>query len=185
MSYKPSGDLVTKDGRTSQYTAAGFTPTFSVHLDAQAVSAQQAFMIVDLSDTANWPHTETGHGVIEWLIIMVDPDSSYVGEVKLGFLSNVDGTNGDFHQVIDIDMVRKADIVVENMDFGTHGIEMELSSWFGVTIADSTLFQTDLNLERPDGAISAPSGNGDIVMLIERSAGSVDVSITVGYETAP
>ena len=183
MSYKPSGDLVTKDGRTSQYIATGFTNTFTVHLDAQSISAQQAFMVIDLSDTTNWPHTETGHVNIEWIILEVDPDNTYAGEIKLGFLTNVDATNGDFNQVIDIDMARSSNLVIENMDFGTHGIDMEADHHFGPILADSTLFQTDVNLTGPDATTTFPSGDGDVVLLVERTTGTVDVSITIGYET--
>ena len=36
-----------------------------------------------------------------YMIVEVDPDGSYLGEIKFGFLSNVDGTNGDFNQLAD------------------------------------------------------------------------------------
>lgn len=183
MAYQPVGDLVTKDGRTSQYIAAGFTNTFTVHIDNGSIAATTASMVIDLSDTTNWPHTETGHVNIEWMIIEVDPDAAFLGEVKIGFLSNVDGTNGDFNQVIDIDMAKKSDLVIENIDFGTHGIDMRANHHFGPITANSTLFQTDVNLIGPDGNTSYPSGDGDIVLLVERAAGSVDVSVSLGYET--
>lgn len=181
----PVADTQRKDGKVSQFTIDGFSNTFATHLDIQNVQAQTACMIVDLSDTTNWPHVETGHINVEYIIIEVDPDGSYVGEVKLGFLTNVDATNGDFHQVIDIDMQRKADIVIENIDFGSHGIDLQTDHWFGPTTQNSTLFQTDVNLRGPDGTTAFPSGDGDLVMIIERTAGSVDVSVTIGYETAP
>lgn len=182
MSYKPGGDVVTKDGRTSQFVAAGFTETTTIHLDTQSVSAQEAFMLIDLSDTTNWPHSLTGHINIEYIIVEVDPDSSYLGEVKIGFLTNVGGDNGDFNQILDLDMARKSDFIVEVVDFGSHGLDCEADHHFGPTIANSALFQTDVNLEGPDGATSYPSGDGDLVMLVEVGAGSVDVSITLGYE---
>lgn len=182
MTYKPSGDLITKDGRTSQFVATGFTDTHTIHLDTQAVAAQTAFMLIDLSDTTNWTHSLTGHINLEYLILEVDPDGSYFGEIKIGFLTNVDGTDGDFNQIIDIDMVKKSDLLVETIDFGSHGFDCEVDHHFGPILANSTLFQTDVDLEGPDGATSYPSGNGDLVMLIERSAGTVDVSITLGYE---
>lgn len=182
MSYKPGGDTVTKDGRTSQFTAAGFTETTTIHLDAQSIAAQTAFMLIDLSDTTNWPHSLTGHINIEYIVLEVDPDASYLGEVKLGFLSNVDATNGDFNQILDMDMAKKSDFLVEIVDFGSHGLDCETSHHFGPITADSILFQTDVNLAGPSGATSYPSGDGDLVMLVERSAGTVDVSITLGYE---
>ena len=179
------GDVLTKDARTSQFVAFGFTDTAIVHLDVANLQAQTAIMLIDLSDTSNWPHTNTGHIIIEYIILEVDPDTSYFGEVKLGFLSNVDADNGDFHQIIDIDMVRKSDLLVENLDVGSHGLDLRTNHWFGPTTANSALFRTGVNLLGPDGATSFPSGNGDFVMLVERTAGAVDVSITIGYETVP
>ena len=184
--YKPGGDTVTKDGRTSQFVASGFTNTFTVHLDVQAVAVQTAYSLIDLSDTATWPHTDTGHINLEYIIIEVDPDSTYLGEIKFGFLTNVDATNGDFNQILDIDMARKSDLLVETMNFGTHGLDGETTNHFGPILLNSTLFQTDVNLGGPDDptTLTYPSGANDLVMLIERSAGSVDVSVTLGYETA-
>lgn len=183
MSYKPSGDLITKDGRTSQYTATGFTDTDIVHFDIQNVQTQTAYMLIDLSDTTNWPHTDTGHTNVEYIILEIDPDpTSYLGEIKLGFLSDVDSDNGNFHQIIDIDMRRKAELLVEVIDFGSHGLDLRENHWFGPTISDSALFQTDVGLVGPDGN-SFFSGAGDFAMIIEASAGAVDVSITLGYET--
>ena len=181
--YVSLGDLITKDGRTSQFVVLGFTDTDIVHIDIQNVQAQKAAMLVDLSDITNWPHTNTGHIIIEYIILEVDPDANFLGEVKFGFLSSVDVENGDFNQILDIDMARKSDLLVETLDFGSHGIDLRANHWFGPTTANSTLFQTDVNLLGPDGATSYPSGNGDFAMIIERSAGAVDVSVTVGYET--
>ena len=178
------GDLVTEDGRVSQYVAFGFTDTEVVHMDVQNITAASTgFMLIDLSDTTNWAHTNTGHIVLEYMIIEVDPDSNFVGEVQFGFLSDVDATDGDCHQILDVDLRRKADLIVEVIDFGSHGIHLQTAHWFGPTVANSTLFQTDVNIEGPDGATSYPSGAGDFVFVVSRSAGAVDVSITLGYET--
>ena len=177
-------ELITKDGRRSQFAVLGFTDTDIVHMDVQNISTQTAFMLIDLSDTANWAHAAKGHIVIEYVLIEIDPDpANYLGEIKLGFLENVDASNGDFHQIIDIDMRRKSELLVEVLDFGSHGMDLRTNHWFGPTVADSPLFQTDVNLLGPDGNTSYPSGEGDLAMIIEASAGAVDVSITVGYET--
>ena len=185
MSYKTGPDIVTKDGRTSWFVASGFTITFTVLLDTGSVAVTTAFMLIDLSDTTNWAHTETGHITLEYMIIEVDPDTTFLGEIKLGFLSSVDATDGDLNNFLDIDMAKKSDLVVEVINFGTHGLHCELASHFGPVDANSTLFQTDVNLGGPDdpGTLTYPSGAGDLVLLVERSAGTVDVSITIGYET--
>ena len=97
----------------------------------------------------------------------------------------MDGDNGDFNQIIDVDMARKSDLIIEVIDFGSHGLDCRTAHHFGPILADSTLFQTDVNLVGPDGGAAAyPSGNGDLIMLIEVAAGTVDVSVSIGYETA-
>ncbi len=184
---KPRPDVITKDGRTSQYVAAGFTETQTMHLDVATNSTLIAYMLIDISDTTNWHHTNTGHINLEYLIIEVDPDASWVGEVKLGFLESVGATNGDFHQIIDIDMRRKTALIIEVINFGSHGLDCESNHHFGPIIANSTLFQTDVNLGGPDdpATLTYPSGAADLVMVIDGDGTNfVDVSITTGYETA-
>lgn len=184
MAYKPVGDIILKDGRRSQSVVSGFTDTDTVHLDTGSVATQTAFMLIDLSDTSNWAHSKTGHINLEYILIEVDPDTNYLGEIKIGFLSNVDGSNGDFNQIIDIDMVKKSDLLVENFEFGGHGFDLELGHHFGPVLANSTLFQTDVDLGGPDdpSTLTYPSGDGDLILLVERDTGGVDVSITLGYE---
>ncbi len=184
MAYKPSGDIVTRHGRNSQYTVDGFAAAQTVHLDTGSVAIQTAFMLIDISDTTNWKHTETDHIIIDHILIEVDPDATYLGEIKVGFLSAVDATNGDFNQIIDFDMAKKSDLAIEDLTFGG-GFHCQASTHFGPILADSTLFQTDVNLGGPNdpSTLAYPSGAGDLVLLVERSAGTVDVSITMVYET--
>ena len=188
MTYKPGGDLITKDGRTAQYIASGFTETQTIHLDVGTASTLIAYMLIDISDTSNWKHTNTGHINIEYILIEVDPDTNWVGEIKIGFLENVDADNGDFYTVIDIDMARKSGLLVENIDFGSHGLDCESDHHFGPIIANSTLFQTaGANLGGPDdpSTLTYPSGPGDLALIIDGDGtNTVDVSITIGYETA-
>lgn len=185
MSYKPSGDLIDHDGRVSQSVVSGFTNTFTIHAEFHDIAAQTAFMLIDLSDTTNWPHTDTGKIIVEYIILQVDPDNTFAGEIKLGFLSDVDTVNGDFNQILEIDFRKQAGLLVEVINFGSHGFDCEVAQHFGVVSADNTLFQTDVNLLGPDGATSYPSGNDDLVMLVEQTAGQVNLSLTIGYETTP
>ncbi len=182
--YGSQGTPVERHGIRSQCVVDGYAATQTVHLDTLSVATQTAFMLIDISDTTNWKHTDTDHVIIRHLLIEVDPDSSYLGEIKVGFLTDVDATNGDFNQIIDFDMAKKSDLAIEDLTF-TGGFHCQASTHFGPKIANSTLFQTDLDLGGPDdpATITYPSGNGDLVMLVERTAGAVDVSVTIIYET--
>ena len=178
---------VSINGKTSLYTVNGFTNTDSIHLDVSlATTTTTAYMLIDLSDTTNWKHTNTGGIVIEYIILEVDPGTTFSGQVKLGYLSNVDATNGDVTTIFNVDMRRSASLLVENLNFGSHGLRCSSNTHFGPTESDSTLFQTDVNLEGPDGNSSYPSGDGDVVMIISGANtgnGAVNVSVTIGYET--
>ncbi len=178
------GDVVVRHGRHSQYVVTGFADAQSVHLDTDSVGAVTAFMLVDISDTTNWKHTNTDHVIIDHILIEVDPDADFLGEIKVGFLSSVDATNGDFNQIIDFDMRKKSDLIIEDLTFGG-GFHCQASTHFGPILADSTLFQTDVDLQGPDAATSYPSGNGDLILLVDWDAGAVDVSVTLIYETVP
>ncbi len=175
---------VTKDGRTSLFTASGFTETQTVHIDVQTDSTLIAFMLIDLSNTTTWKHTNTGHINLEYITIQIDPTANFLGEIKVGFLETVDADNGDFHQIIDIDMARKSDLLVEQLNFGSHGFDCQSNHHFGPIIANSTLFQTTgADILGPDGSTSHPSGDGDLCLIVDGDGTNfVDVSITLGYE---
>jgi len=111
MSYKPSGDTLTKDGRTSQYVIQGFSSIQTVHGDFPAIITETAVMLIDLSNTTQWPHTNTGHIHLEYLDIAINPDTNYRGTIELGFLTNVDGTDGDFNGIIEFDFGQKSDTI--------------------------------------------------------------------------
>lgn len=183
MTYRPSASITTRHGIDSLSVIDGFAATQTTHFESGDVNAQIAFMLIDISDTTNWKHTNTDHIILRHALIEVDPDSSFLGEVRIGFLDNVGATNGEFHQIIDIHMARKSDLIIENLTF-EGGFHCQNASHFGPHTV-STLFQTDVNLGGPDdpATLTYPSGNGDLVCLIERSAGVVGVSTTIIYET--
>lgn len=179
---------VTNSGRSSIYTVDGFSNTFSTHMDFTVTpnGTDVAYMLIDKSNTAVWPHTMTGEIILEYIIIEIDPTTNFTGDFKIGYLKNVDATNGDMVVVFDVDMASKSDILNEIIVFGSHGIHCSDTNHFGPTLSNRTEFQSDVNLGGPDDptTLTYPSGDGDLVLLISGSNHSVGVSITLGYETS-
>lgn len=140
-------------------------------------------MLVDLSDTTNWHHTETDHIIVEELIFNVNPTSQFVGLVEVGYLTNVDATGGDFYILYTLHEDKSANELVQTLDFRGIGLPMQDDHFFGPSSDADALFQTDVNLQGPDGNTSYPSGNGDLVMKVTRTNGNVDISIMVLYVT--
>ncbi len=179
----PQADIITNEGVTSLSTIPGNFDVEVVHLDAEDISATEGFMLVDLSDTTNWPHTNTGHIDVLFFIIATDPTGTFAGDVELGFLTNVDATNGDLNELFELHLGKQSDAEALAFNYGAFGVALETDHFFGPITANSTIWQTDVDLQGPDGNTSYPSGNGDLVMLITRTAGDISVSITIGYRT--
>ena len=188
MAYNPTFDKVvtteTTEGETSAHFVPGHVDIEVVHIDIdQSATTTTGYMVVDLSDTTNWPHTATGHIDIAYIIINVNPTATFVGDIELGFLSAVDAENGDFNAIMEIHMDKKQDSIFEMMNFGAFEMSLELAHWFGPTTANDTTWQTDVNLAGPDGTTTFPSGNGDLVMLVTATTSDVAVGLTIGYRT--
>lgn len=151
-----------------------------VHLDAENVAANNSFMLIDLSDTTNWKHTATDHLHIRWIAANFNPSTTFRGDVELGFLANVTTASGDFHAIKTWHFDQQANALQAFLQFN-HTFHTTLDDCFGpVTYADPK-FQTDTNLIGPDGNQNYPSGNGDLVLRVWRTAGNIDVGMTIGY----
>jgi hypothetical protein len=174
----------TYESITSVPVVPGHHEAFSVHLDAEDVQTTTGYMLIDLSDTTNWPHTATNHIDIEKICINVDPNTNYAGDVEIGFLTNVDASNGDFNIIQTWHLDRGGSNFSTCLEFAFGGpLHINTDVWFGPTVANDTTWQTDVNLQGPDNAINYPSGNGDLVMKVTRTAGSVDVGVLIMYHT--
>lgn len=176
-------DVTSVEGITSLYTVFGIERSEYIHLDVNGIALTTGFMLVDLSDTTNWPHSATGHIDLLYMTVNIDPDASFQGDIFIGFLENVDGTDGDFHTIFSYQLDKKAEPLVSFMNFNSFEMTLMPARWFGPTTANDTTWQTDVNLVGPDGNASFPAGDGDLVVKVVRTAGEVSVGITVGYET--
>ncbi len=179
-------DVENFEGVGSLKVVPGEHRTLYVHSNLEAIAATTGFMLVDLSDITNWPHTGIAHIDIESVTVQINPITAFRGDVELGYLSDVDADNGDFNVIFTWHFDQNADTVFQRLDFGALGhfhANATTPQWFGPVTANDAIWQTDVNLLGPDGNTSYPSGNGDLVLKITRSAGTVDASILVGYHT--
>lgn len=175
-------DVVLHETETSLRVVTGHKEVFTVHLDIENISATTGFMIIDLSDTTNWPHTNTGHIALEKLAININPTTAFRGDIELGFLVDVDATDGDFKRIYTYHLDQQASEIVDQLPF-PGGLDLKVAEWFGPTTANDTTWQTDVNLQGPDARSVYPSGTGDFVMKIVPTAGAVDVALLTFYET--
>jgi len=152
------------------------------------ISATTARMVVDLSDTTNWPHIHTGCILVYYVHLDFNPNATFVGDIKIGWLSSVTATSGTinvFHHTHYDSGVTSGIATTGSIDFGGDDSYLKCATGNTFVMADTgdTTFQTDANLTGPDETASYPSGNGDLVVKATRSAGNISASIMVCYTT--
>ena len=118
------------------------------------------------------------------MLASTTPAAAYM--VGWGFLDNVDATNGDFFHFHHIVGTRTAGLLQES------SLIMSPNGWVGngqhatghKSLNDAA-FQTDVNLASTldSGVADTPSGDGDIVLRAMVTAGTIDITISVGYHT--
>ena len=158
-----------------------------VYIEAGLAAAKDIIMI-DLSDTTNFPHhKDAGTVHITKLEVSIKIDATFAGTLELGFLKNVDASNGDlytfkkytfaagavFHLYEDKSASPDAPIVCDDAHILTQTIAV-----------DDAAFQTDVALPSPfddAAAYTTVSGDGDIVLRITRSAGTIDFNVAIQY----
>lgn len=156
----------------------------NIHLDAENISADTGFMLIDLSNTSgNWPHSSTNEIHVTEINVDINPSTTFEGDIEIGFLTSVDVDNGDFNIIYTWHLDRKGINFVDRISAKSVVLKMITDHWFGPITANDTTFQTDVNLQGPDGAVAYPSGDGDLVMKINVTAGAGDVGIMVQYHT--
>jgi hypothetical protein len=177
----------------------GHGATFVAVLEKPDLTADEGFILIDLSDTTNFPHSETGKIRVYTIDINIERgESAASGEylVYIGTIIEVDATDGSttwllvLHEEID----DQATDGVAARHFRYHwpgGVDLEVSSGAMVNLisnvgdANDVTWQTDVSLDSPVGDASSPSGTGDLCMFVDESGGtgSLSICVTVEYIT--
>ena len=179
-------------------------PIYVAHLGLEAIAATTRYVLVDLSDTTNYPHNLTTE--LHILGLEIDAEMHTTGSFDLWFgaIIEVDASNGTanwihvLHAEEDTNPTDSAGVLQRSIDCTIGGRNPE--GWnlqvvsgtltrivTNVQEAGDTGWQTDVGLASPVGAAGAATGKpgaGDFVLKLEEVAdtGTLDVSITVLYE---
>ncbi len=159
---------------------------FSINMEIENLTADQNFILIDLSDTTNFPHT-TGTGVIylTQMDIFIGPNTSFRGDVEIGFLENAGADNSDTHPFHVWHLDQASELVREDhiMPFSPWRASSVNHLSSARNLAD-TGFQTDIALASPydpTAAFTTVPGSGDIYLRVVRTAGNVDISVLLQY----
>lgn len=154
-------------------------------------------IVIDKSDTTNWPHTNSNHIAITGIDLDVDKVAAATATIKLGVVNFVDATNGSITwfwarnyglnvsntetKVSEMYYPLAIKTKVNLVSGGADGTTPFLIS--DDTVSNSTTFQNDVLLSSVSGSQIAPD-EGDIVMqVISDSSNALTVDLHLWYYT--
>lgn len=149
-------------------------------------SATEDVILIDISDTTNYPHDNTVWLHTANMVLNIDADNAADYVIQIGFLENVDATNGDFHEVFTIGGTKQTGNSHDmSITQNPEAPKLKSEGFLGPVELNQTAFQTDVNLASTldPATTDTPSGDGDMVMRVTRNAGSFTVSLMVGYHS--
>ena len=158
---------------------------FVVSYEVTAVEAKTGYVLIDLSNATNYPHTLTSEIHVDWLAFSMLGDVSCEGHVHIGFISAIDADKGTMISFVckPADKIARASFV--SRQYNPSAVRCKTAGVLaggGMKIVDDTTFQNDVALAGTYEAVIPAVG--DLVMLIDRVAGTFDtVSVAIGYHT--
>ena len=179
--------------------------SFAASFGAEAVAASTPYVVVDLDDVTNYPHTFTSELHILGLIVNAETQADGTYDLWFGVITEVDADNGtaEWFDVIHfetrqnptddeghLDIFRDYTLGGRNADGMNLLIESGASTYLitGQSQAGHANWQTDTGLGSPAGGSGGATGKpdvGDCVLWVEEVAdtGTIDFSVTAIYET--
>jgi len=159
------------------------------------LAATEAFVLVDLSDTGSFPHTETGRIRLYSLTLSIEKETDGQYLLKFGVITEVDATNGSAYwfYIVDDEYIGNptdsTDRLAQKLTWDG-GIDLEIDTVGEIfeniisntEMADDVAWQTDVSLDSPKGDTQSPPGVGDLVMYLEETAGAGTISFSVLVE---
>jgi hypothetical protein len=184
---------VTTDGELATTSTERERNVYAViHNDAVG-TGNTDYVLVDLSDTTNFPHSDTGRVDISTINIHLSNSSGQPeGEVEFGVITRIDGTDCDITWgfVTDFNLPINADFR-EDVNFAPSQLKFEVSggsttrivSDYGVT-NDATI-NTGITMDSPRGTSTVTPAVGDIILRITNNAGTMKIFVGVMYHGEP
>jgi hypothetical protein len=167
------------------------TPSKTVlnHLNVNSLTTGTTYIkVVDLSDIFNYKHENTTEVSLEWLELQTDVSGLSEYEICLGFLKNVTDVSGDFVCIKSWHEEKTVgSSILENINFNHPGVTCSESNINSVDITSSVSDLSDtstcISTLFPAGGDTSGFGNGDLVLKVNITTGTVDLSFECIYYT--
>lgn len=164
--------------RQSSIVSLALAENDQIVLGRAGISSTTYDILVDLSDTTNFPHLNTARIDLEYLKIAIDPASNSVGAVRLGVITRIDGTDADIDFAFNVPFGKTAGRILSINMFSPNQMKLgvQSGSWiFGLTNrseTDVTAVNTGVTLDSPRGSSTVTPAVGDVIVKYLHTSGS-------------
>lgn len=168
--------------------------TYHAVLQAEGVAASTPYVLVDLSDTTNFPHSHTGAVVVKNLRLHAEKAADGVYDIWVGVVSENDATDGTadwfhvFHLQASGNPTDSTDRFAQQISYpsglNTYVVGGALQQFVtNIQQAGHTNWQNDVYRTSPAGTVQPAVG--DIVMWVEEvsGTGTIDFFVSIDYDT--
>lgn len=161
-----------------------------LHFHSTGITGDDTYILVDMSDSTNYPH---GSGAVvlhvDAIDYEIDSDNSGSYDINFYYLENCDATDCDSRMWYSISGNKTSgNSQTKYINWAGDGPVLKstsggtMSSSNMVTLNDTT-YNTSTNYKSTYSYSSAvtPAGNGDIIMVVDHTAGVFDLHINLSY----
>ena len=154
------------------------------------VGATTYAILIDKSDTTNFPHDTTDDLHVSTVYLTVDRDANAIGTLRMGVITRVDGTNADVTWFAGIGFVKSDERhLVRDRNFAPSQMRCVVESGNTPYIASNAkslnvaAINTGTTLNTPVG--TATPAVEDVVVAFEWTAGTYNASASCFYHSHP
>lgn len=187
--------VIVRDGDTGNELAIDTNGAASIvqekHSDSSFIHADIAvtggtnidFILVDLSDTTNYKHSNTNNIILEEIYIEVDAEVNADYVVEIDFLANVGAADSDVYEITHVEGTKTVGQQKEVIrKFYPNGPKCNSANMLttDITLNDTTVnTATSLKSTYIPGAASTAPGDGDLILRINAGAGGANTNFNV------
>lgn len=161
---------------------------------AVAAHLSTSTLIVDLSNTTNWPHKRTGEIHVYNVRLNIDKTAASTTTVKLGVVTLSSTTAGDVTWFLGAENERNVSntllpiYVTSDLVYNLKVVPSATMGLVGSTpyilsndkTTTSTAYQNDVKIPSTTGTLTIPAA-GDLIMLVSNGAVAVEVYLELDY----
>jgi hypothetical protein len=155
-----------------------------------SIAGDTPYLLVDLSDTTNWPHTKTSRVIIKDVQWYGSISGANLWHSLLGVVTENDATDGSVVFVHNQVLTSLSGMFISDHVWPEHGVDLHIVDGIAENVA-SNIVHDDNVLWANTNAITATMGTtgtvgiGDLILYMdERTDGSTaNFTLCIGYDT--